>query len=726
MNPANESDFSIHISERMKYLNDKSQIRCTYATDEILLYLDTEIKAFVVEYNSVLGSAFIQHRKLESEYEYEIGQDKTIICRFKFKNNLLKIGKSLKAGLNKRLLKEIKASKLIPKGDNGEDKNIDYLLETIYTAVNGDNNLDYANFLSEWDKLESKNLSFDLTEIDYSDIFWNDGTYYHEENVTPIFTVDNSVYYVIPLKSITIEGSKGNHIERVQGFYGLKSGFGFEPIPFYTMDEGAHLEIVSKDVTNLVNKNQESTIEHGIKEALKLSENVEKTPEIVATETPLVDIEPIQYDIKSRILYYIKLDHDIQYDILSCFIIGTYLFPLFPTFGYLILSGEKGAGKGTILDLIGLTCWNPTKKLVSISEAPLFRRIREQLPTIIIDEYHRAVKNPSSGNAIISILESGYETNGAVPRTEEYRDDNGIKKYRIVDYPVYCPKVLATRHPVEADEKGIKIIIPKIIDDEIYAKRKKELLNDTFFDDLRYKLMLWIIKNQSDILGEYKSIQPNKQLNGREFNVWLPILAIAKIAFPEEYEELLKFAGENVSKLRSTTYEKENRVLIALYDLYEENKLMDGGSKLSSKNPSYMVNNKEIRETLEFIEGDGMHHNAIKSALDNLKLCGYYASGKYYIKQEKLIEKFKERGFIKETPSLSRDSVIRLRNKYNLDEVNWDYLNGIQKAIFKSLNNYKERVVSNLIEDLTISTRYKKGELCETLKKMLKEELIII
>ena len=123
-------------------------------------------------------------------------------------------------------------------------------------------------------------------------------------------------------------------------------------------------------------------------------------------------------EIEKKLKYYMKFNYPIQYTLTGCFIIGTYLFPIFSTFGYFIVSGEKGVGKGTLLDFLARTCWNPTKKLISVSEAALFRSIATQLPTLIIDEYHRAIKSPSSGNSLISILESGYEKGGAVPRAK--------------------------------------------------------------------------------------------------------------------------------------------------------------------------------------------------------------------------------------------------------------------------------------------------------------------
>lgn len=498
---------------------------------------------------------------------------------------------------------------------------------------------------------ENKSNVFDLSQTDDSDIFSFEDDEEFTEIITeqPITIIDGSIYYLIPLKpQIPPESSDSpEEVKELIGFYGEKTGYGFDPISFYTNNDHARPNVIISESNNLLNENQQRMIELCIKETLSSNKNVKKTQQIVLSEINRDHINnSFTRSLYEKLKYYLKLDNDIQYIITTCFIIGTYLFPLFASFGYMIVSGEKGTGKGTFLDLMEKTCWNATSKQVSITEATLFRRISKELPTLIIDEYHRTISNGSSGNALISILEAGYDRGGSVPRTEKRKDKKGNDEFYVVDYPVYCPKVLATRRPVEADEKGIKIILTKLINDKIYSKRKKELSEDPFFSLVRKMLMQWTVLSQNDVLRAYNDIEPTNKLNGREFNVWLPILAVCKIAFPDKYNELLSFAEETISKSRSNTYEKENRVLRALFSLHANESLKDGNNKL--KDPSYKVTNKEIHQKLVEIENEGMHHNAIKSAMENLKLAGWSGGGQYFIKKTRLLELFDERGLYDE------------------------------------------------------------------------------
>ncbi|MBU4535916.1 MAG: hypothetical protein KKF16_08905 [Euryarchaeota archaeon] len=507
----------------------------------------------------------------------------------------------------------------------------------------------------------------DLTKLNKNQIFPNTESGEIKDIDTPIFSLNNKIYYTIPLPPQTpnsdTPGQEHSPILMV-GLYGSKCGYGVNPLEIYTKTLNADSKGIICGVPKLVNSNQQRTIEISIKKALDVSQSTEKRPESILTNNVISIDQGVITKILEKIQYYINLEDEMDYVLITCFILGTYLFPLFSTFGYLIISGEKGSGKGTFLDIMEKTCWNPTSKQISVTEAVLFRRIAEQRPTMIIDEYHRAIKNRNSGPALESILESGYERGGSVSRVEENKDENNSKKFRTVDFPVYCPKILATREPVEADEKGIKIIIPKIVTDIKYAKRKKELFNDLFFENIRERIMKWGLNNQERILGAYNTIEPDFKLNGREFNVCLGVLSVAKVAFPDKFDQVYNYLGNKISKNRSDTFEKENMVLIALMNLEKGELLLDGGSKLSE--PSYKVTNKELKSEMEELYEQSLHHNSIKSALDNLRLVGKHETGTYYIKKSKLLQKLAERGLYTDTNSGNTDLCAeRIENPAN-------------------------------------------------------------
>ncbi|MCK4347010.1 MAG: hypothetical protein KAW47_00190 [Thermoplasmatales archaeon] len=107
--------------------------------------------------------------------------------------------------------------------------------------------------------------------------------------------------------------------------------------------------------------------------------------------------EEIGTHLPSKHISYFNLSNDIEHYIVSCWVIGTYLFPMFPVFPYLIHIGEKGTNKSGTLEFLSRVCWNATAKLSLPNEAPLFRLMHQAKPTQIIDEVHRQLNDPLRG-----------------------------------------------------------------------------------------------------------------------------------------------------------------------------------------------------------------------------------------------------------------------------------------------------------------------------------------
>jgi hypothetical protein len=63
-----------------------------------------------------------------------------------------------------------------------------------------------------------------------------------------------------------------------------------------------------------------------------------------------------------------------------------------------------------------------------------------------------------------------------------------------------------------------------------------------------------------------------------------------------------------------------------------------------------------------------MHHNTIRSAMDNLNLVGKYESGTYWIKKAVLETKLKERGHLEEDEICSKKSFEQLKSKDDTNE----------------------------------------------------------
>ncbi|RLI80326.1 hypothetical protein DRP07_09245 [Archaeoglobales archaeon] len=491
---------------------------------------------------------------------------------------------------------------------------------------------------------------------------------------SPIAFVNDKLYYFVPIAKRIIKnngeresrrknkGGKKGKSKKVNsdmggskvitylGVLGFAHGIAIYPSEFYTSDEVAtenfyskyfaHLDFDIGGVQFTFYKNQGVHLLRAVKEALFDGEQVCKSErdEIFT----LVDI----------LLYYVKYDKEITAYVIASWILGTYLFPMFNYYPYLYFRAEKGSGKGTNLTIISNTAWNPTDKFIASKEAPLFRLIEQAKPTLILDEYHRLLKNPFIGPAIESILESGSEKGGKVIRCRE-GDPNEIEHF-----DVYCPKVLASRRATEIEEKSIVIILTKT-NDLKYAERRKELDYDPRFEKVKEGLLRIALSYWKEIFKAYKELKPTKNLTGREFNFWAPILAIAKVIFPEKYDEILAYAEENTRARLGERYEIEDIILTALYNHKDV---------LHGKTPPVTL--AQLKEWTEY----QLHHNTIISALTNLKLVQNAKGGKYYLRKDRLLELLEERGFNEDLEDLESESD-------EVDEGSDDIENGTEEAL---------------------------------------------
>lgn len=355
-------------------------------------------------------------------------------------------------------------------------------------------------------------------------------------------------------------------------------------------------------------------------------------------KTGKIVCKPVQMEIETlpatKTISYFKYTNEIENYLVSCWSIGTYLFPMFPVFPYLIFVGEKGTNKSGNLSFLAKICWNPTNKLSIPNEAPLFRMIHQGQPTLLIDEAHRILNHPLYGPTLQAILEAGHERGGCVPRCDE-NDRN-----KILFFDVYTPKALASRETLELEEKAITIVIRKNLDKK-YAKARKTLDTDKELDIIQENLFYFALSKWHEIYLTYLAIDPTPRLAGRYFLLWAPLLAICKVAYPERYNELLTYAEESVVGVEKRSYEVEIRVL-SLLATQKKRIEKDGNAILL----------KDITEPLK------LKWQPVYSALRNLGLIkadrDTQLGKKYYLHIDKLEQLAKERSI--ETEDSTEDS----------------------------------------------------------------------
>lgn len=371
--------------------------------------------------------------------------------------------------------------------------------------------------------------------------------------------------------------------------------------------------------------------------------------------------EEIGTHLPTKHMSYFKLSNDIEHYIISCWAIGTYLFPMFPVYPYLINIGEKGTNKSGMLEFLSRICWNATAKLSLPNEAPLFRLMHQAKPTQIIDEVHRQLNDPLRGPVLQALLEMGHEQGGCVPRCDENDRD------KINFYNVYCPKALASREGLELEEKGITIVIHKDFSKE-YAIARKNLESDPDLDIIAREIFNFAIAEWAAVYDIYQNIEPTPKLSGRYFMLWAPILAICKIAYPDRYGEMVMYAEEAVVGVQHKSYEVEIMVLSWLVTRIEDIKA-DGNA----------VYFKAIRESLN------LKWQSVHSAIRNLGLIkadrDTKQGKKYYLHVDRIEKLAKERNISTEETfeDEDNDEVSEEEIKERIDELGRNEIKKIKK-----------------------------------------------
>lgn len=142
------------------------------------------------------------------------------------------------------------------------------------------------------------------------------------------------------------------------------------------------------------------------------------------------DYTDIIRDLETFIDKYVTLN-DPHYKLpLALWIIGTYCYPEFDAYPYMVItSATKRSGKTRLSELISFTCSNP-RNFAAMTGPTLFHSIESENPTLIVDE---AEKLSSQGATDMrAVLNVGYRKGQTIPRAY------GGK---LKEFKTYCPKV---------------------------------------------------------------------------------------------------------------------------------------------------------------------------------------------------------------------------------------------------------------------------------------------
>jgi hypothetical protein len=249
---------------------------------------------------------------------------------------------------------------------------------------------------------------------------------------------------------------------------------------------------------------------------------------------------------------FVNFDWDPRlYHVAACFVVATYYALVFTAFPQLVIVGSRASGKtraGLTLTLAshrGFVVTNP-------SEASLYRLAEGIGATMYVDD------EVGPGEKMIHV---SYKRGVSVVRVEKGRDG----RFRIYLYETYCPVILGLKDLPREDplSRAIVIQMEKMKD----PNPDKRDPTPADFASLREELYLAELCEWPRVRDTYRELAKRAEelgLEGRDFEVWGPILAIAKLVGEGVFKQVREFALENIEEKREELYVREREVLAGL------------------------------------------------------------------------------------------------------------------------------------------------------------------
>jgi len=270
-------------------------------------------------------------------------------------------------------------------------------------------------------------------------------------------------------------------------------------------------------------------------------------------------IKPSQLFARLRKLFrgYIELSDERLYDFLTLWSIGTYFHWLFNAYPYVYVGGISGTGKTKLLTLCSLICFNSVSS-GAISTASLFRLIQSTKCSVFLDESD-ALSNRFGAFEVRNLLLCGYKKGQRIYRAK--RTDEGT--FEAECFEVYSPKMLANIEGLEAvlSSRCIEIIMQRGSNRNI--TNREVIIDYPIWQQIRDTIYPFMMKNWKEVKRTYLDLQNDTVLQSRNWELWKPIMALAKfLGDVVLLEHIIDLAIEKAVESQLNTFELSELVLI--------------------------------------------------------------------------------------------------------------------------------------------------------------------
>ena len=289
-------------------------------------------------------------------------------------------------------------------------------------------------------------------------------------------------------------------------------------------------------------------------------------PAVGPTTNTEVDGEALVADLERFITSFVILPPRTSLP-LAAWTLATFCYDSFDTFGYLLaVSPAPRCGKTRLLETLSLVVSEP-RRIASTSEPALFRTIEEFGPTLMLDEAETLNSRGERSEYLRSLLNAGNRRDAVVTRCEG-------KEFKVKEFHVYCPKIIAGIGRFPHTIRDRSIILP------MQRRKISEKVSRFIFREaravgevLRQRAHAFIERQREQIERTYLKLDL-QFLEDRDCEIWESLFAVMTVTDPARLAEL-RDCAERLSKAKASADADESlavKLLSDLRDVWPRNK----------------------------------------------------------------------------------------------------------------------------------------------------------
>ena len=218
---------------------------------------------------------------------------------------------------------------------------------------------------------------------------------------------------------------------------------------------------------------------------------------------------------------------------IAAWALGTWCYRAFRVFPYLsIRSAEKRCGKSRLLGLLARVCFNASPVTAHPTEAQLYRSAARTGGVQLFDEVETLRGDKDRFDALISVLNVGFERGGVVTRLEK-RGERFVEE----PYEVYAPRVLAGIAGLKdtLEDRALPLFMLRKRRSEAVARLSRA--TDAEAEALRQACGLACLTEIPRIVSAYEeapALLEREGIDDRAVDLWSPLVAVTVVADRED------------------------------------------------------------------------------------------------------------------------------------------------------------------------------------------------